>query len=120
MNRRNAVPLQPALQGQVEVRRVDPDEQPRPCRQQAGGDAATHEEQPGQVPQYLDVAPHREPLHRVPRLEPGGLHLRPPDADENGLRHLFAEGADEIGAEKIPGGLSGHHPHDDAIARHRG
>ena len=83
MHGAHAAALEPRLEAEVEVRRVDADEQ-RHALAATRRDASARRmrDELGQVADDLDEAAHRQRLQRVPRLAAGRLHPRSGDADE--------------------------------------
>src|SRR5688500_13830809 len=55
------------------------------------------------MPDHLDVAADCELVHREQDLRAGGLHLRPPDADEGEGRAVRQQRTDEMRAELVSG-----------------
>lgn len=100
--------LQTRFEIQVEVRRVDPDEQVRRI-----GKETLLEGPPdtGDLPvmfEHFEIAPHGELLRRPPGLEALPLHARPPDAEELRRRQPLPQGGQQMAGEQIAGGLARH------------
>src|SRR5207344_2541983 len=82
MDRGNANSLQLRLDSEVEVRRVDADEEGWTLAHHLPVDAIADAHDLAQVPDHLDVAAHRELFHREERARALGHHLGPGDAEK--------------------------------------
>ena len=93
--------LEAGFQGDVEVRRINADEQRRsllkhaPCQLSPNGNNA------GVMTQHLSVTTHRKAFHRKPGIEAGCLHAGAADARESCLWQAFAQGSNEMRPEEV-------------------
>ena len=109
MHRGNARCFEAVLEIQVEVRCIDPDEQSRTLFEQPGKEIAPDSHDFAIMPQHLDIASHRQLLHRVETVEAVAHHPRTADPVERQARTPLGQRADQMAAEQIAGGLSRHH-----------
>jgi hypothetical protein len=72
----HAAPLELALEPEVEIGRVDTDEQRHAFGEQPSPERATNAKQLGQMRDHLDEAAHGELLEREPGFAAGRFHFR--------------------------------------------
>ena len=101
--------LELAFEPEVEIGRIDADEEIRPVAQHAFGELAPDAHDLAVVAQRLGIAAHRELLHREMRLEALGRHARPADARELDPRPARLQRRDQMGGQQVAGGFAGHH-----------
>ena len=107
MRRADAVLLEAAFEAEVEVRRVDADEDVGALLQSTFVYSAPHGQQARQMAQHFDQTHHAQTLGRIPLVEAGCRHLRAAHAAEAGVREARAQAGDEPGAEQIAGTFTG-------------
>ena len=107
MHRRNARGLELPLQAEIEVRRVDADEQVGTVVEEVAPQARADAEDLAQVLQHLDVAAHRELLHGIERARAFGDHPRTGDAVELDIGPALPQRAHQSRAEQIARRLAG-------------
>ena len=78
MHGADAALLEPLLDAEIEIGRIDADEHVRLPRQQALAQLAPQPQQPRQVAQHFGQAHHREFAGVVPRIQARGAHRVPP------------------------------------------
>ena len=108
MDRRDAGGLQPVLEVQIEVGCIDADEQVGALLEQPGEEFAPDSHDLPVVPENLDVSAHGKLFHREQGLEALAGHPWPADAMESQAGAPVGEGADEVCAQQVPGGLPRH------------
>ncbi len=101
MHGANTAPLELRLESEIELGRVDADEQRHARAQQPRAKVAADANQLGDVPEHLDEAAHGELLDRIPRLAALGLHLRTRDASEANAGMPRADRTDQRRGERI-------------------
>ena len=106
------------LEPEVEVGRVDADEDRGAFGNEARAKRAADAEQFRQVRDDLGEAAHREAFHRVPGFAALGLHLRPGDARETHPRIARPHGTDQRRRERVPGSLARHDADERRAAGH--
>ncbi len=109
MDGRRAGLAQLMLQAQVEIRRVDPDEDFGRLRQPAPLDVPIGTEQAGQALERVHVAEYRQGVHGMPRVETTGLHLRPAYAFAADVAIARLQTGNDATGQQIARGLAGHH-----------
>jgi hypothetical protein len=126
----HAALLQPALDAQVEVGRVDADEHVRLPFQRTLAERRAQLQQAWQVAQHFGQAHHRQLAGIVPGLAAGAAHGIAADAGEFGIREARLQLAHQARTEQVAGGFTGHqrdpqralaeHPLRRNAAGHRG
>jgi hypothetical protein len=126
----HAALLQPALDAQVEVGRVDADEHVRLPFQRTLAERRAQLQQARQVAQHFGQAHHRQLAGIVPGLAAGAAHGVAADAGEFGIREARLQFAHQARTEQVAGGFTGHqrdpqralaeHPLRRNAAGHRG
>ncbi len=107
MHGAHARALELRFEAEVEIRRVDADEDRHALGAQPSREPAAQCEELRQAGQHLDQPAHRQRFQRIPGLAAGRLHPGPGDADEADLRQPRAHGADQCRGERVAGGLAG-------------
>jgi len=107
MHRRDARALELRLEPQVEVGRVDADEEVRALADELRGEARADAQQLRQAAHRLDVAAHRELLHRHERAGARRDHPGAGDAVELGAGEPLAHRAHERRPEHVARCLAG-------------
>ena len=106
VQRLEAGAFQPRLQVEIEIRRIDADEQVGPLGQQAVAQLLADTKQLGQARQHLQVAAHRELLDRPPGLEAARRHLRAADARRLQARPARAQAVEQQARQQIARGFA--------------
>src|SRR5690606_27861822 len=101
---------------EVEVRRIDPDEDIGSLVQDLPQQVAADSRKLAITLQRIDVAMHGEPFAWPARLEALGLHPGPADTEELRVGHMLPERTDQMAGKQVAGGFSGDHGNTD---RHR-
>ena len=99
--------FQAGFQREVEVGRVDADEQVGRRGQQALPQAGANGENFGGVTQGVDKAVDGERFKRVQAGETLRLHERAANAEKFGVRVARAQGGEQVRGEQVAGGFSG-------------
>ena len=102
MDRAHARALELRFQAEIEIRRIDADEQPRLRPQEPAAQPVPDTHELRQVREHFHIAAQRELRHRVPGFAPGRNHLRPRDSREARGRQPPAHRADQVRPERIP------------------
>jgi hypothetical protein len=95
---------------EVEVWRIDTDEQRRLNRPQAAKDVAPDACQLWQMGQHFRIAAQREFGHRVPDLAAGAFHERAANAGKARPGDALTHGVDQLRTQRV----AGRFPGDDA------
>ncbi len=104
----NAGPLQPPLQPQIEIRRVDADEQIGRLAQKMLSQRPADAQDGGQAAHGLHVAAHGQGFHGEQGVHTGGDHFRAADALEAGPWQPRLKRPDEMAAQQIARRFSRH------------
>jgi hypothetical protein len=107
VNRTYALALEPTLEPQVEIRRIDADEQWRTGLSQTAEYVAADADKLGDARKDLDEPTQGELFQRVPQIASRARHARAADPRKTGLRDLCADSADELCAKRVTRGLAG-------------
>ena len=107
LHRPQARGMQRGREAEVELGRVDADEDVRTAFEQCAADARAQRQQARQVVQDLEQSHHGEFLGVGEALAAGGLHARPRHADEARARRALADRRHQRGAQVVAGGLAG-------------
>ena len=107
MHGAHAARLEPALEAEVEVGRVDADEDVGLPVQDPAAQAAAQAQQAGQVGQHFGQSHDRKLAGVMPGVHSGGAHRVAADAREFRVGEAFAQAFDEVGAQQVTGGLAG-------------
>ncbi len=99
--------MQGRREAQVELGRVDPDEDIRTALEHRAADPRPQRQQARQVVQDLEQSHHGELLGVGEALAAGGLHARARHADEARARRALADRRHQRGAEVVARGLAG-------------
>ncbi len=106
MHRLHAAGAQRGLEVEVEVRRIDADEELGPFAQQPGAQLAPDAGDLGVVAQHLDIAAHRQLLLRPPALEAARQHLRAADAHRLHGRPARLQAVEQQPGQQVARGLA--------------
>ena len=98
--------LQLVLEREIEIGRVDADENGHAFREQAARQRAADAEDLRQPRYDLGYATDRQRFQRVPRLAPRRLHLRTRNADEARARDARPDRGNQYRSERVAGRLS--------------
>ncbi len=107
LHRPQARRMQRRREAEVELGRVDPDEDIRTAFEQRAADPRAQRQQARQVMQDLEQSHHGELLGIGEALAAGGLHARPRHADEARARRALADRRHQRGAQVVARGLAG-------------
>src|SRR5258706_4368598 len=111
MDRADPGRTQPRFEAEIEIGRVDADEEVGGLIEQQAPELAPDREDLGNVLERLDVAAHGELLEREERTSAFTDHLRARDAVEIEVGHALAQRADERRAEHVAGSFPGDDRH---------
>jgi len=107
MDGAHALPLEAALEAEIELGRVDADEQRSPRCAQPAIHVAPDAHELGQMPDHFNDAAHREAFLRMPRLAASAFHARTRNAGEAHAGNAFAHCGDQLRAERVARRLAG-------------
>ncbi|MNF31712.1 hypothetical protein D3C84_124800 [compost metagenome] len=96
------------FEAQVEIRRIDADEQVRFGVDQGLEQASASRQQLRQAAEHFDQAHHRQALHGEIGTQALGLHERAADTDELDLWMTGLQGLHQAGTENVAGGFACH------------
>ena len=108
MHGRHAGLLQRSLEAEVEIRRIDTDEDIRAQIEQTLLQLATNAGNFTVMLERIPVAHDRQLAHRPPAIHTLRLHARPADAVKNGTGKLLLQGGDQMTAQQVAGGFARH------------
>ena len=111
--------LEVFFEPEIEIGRIDADEDVGPDVEQALLELTANAGNLAVVLQRVDIAHDRQLLERPPGVEALALHLRPADAVEHGIRQLGPERGNQVAGQEIPGGLARHHRNAYHVAHQR-
>ncbi len=106
MNGGNTRTLQTPFQTEIEIRRVDADEDIRPRACEVSREISAQTQQSWQMSQHLDEAHDRKFLDGVQRVTAYGLHAHAGNTFELRIGKQFTQRFDQAGTEQISGGLA--------------
>ena len=111
LHRGHARGFEGAGQGQIEVRRVNPQKKSRRMRQASPGELRADAHNAAVVAKDLHIAPHGQLFGGPPRLEPQGQHALTTDAVQAQVRPALLQLRDDQGREQVTRRLTDHHGH---------
>ena len=115
VDRGDAGSTQTPLKPQIEIRRIDTDEDIGAQIEKIVSECPAQSDQFPQVTKYLGQPHHRQAFHREPGLTARRQHPRSGHADEARIRHQPRQFLDQRGPQDIARDLVGH----DADPQHR-
>lgn len=108
MNGRHTGRLHAGFQAEVEIRRVDADEDVRTLAFQAFFQLTPDTGNAPVIFQRIPVPHHRQLAHRPPAGHALPFHTRAADAVEDGTGQFRLERRDQMRTQQIPGGFACH------------